>query len=444
MNRIKVQGSNEMRNMKQIFLLLTAALLLGACNTKKTAEQTEEALRYVTVKNGEFYLGDKPYRFVGTNFWYGPILASEGRGGDTLRLKRELDAMQELGIDNLRVLVGGDGRDHLPSHISPVLQTAPGVYNDTLLRGLDRFLYELEKRNMRCVLYLNNAWEWSGGYGSYLEWAGAGQAPIPSVDGWPAYMSYVQQFLQNEEAMTMSLQHVQNIVLRKNTITGKEYKFSPAIMSWQIANEPRAFSEENKPRLKEFISKTAKLIHTLDRQHLVSTGTEGMHGCEEDLELFTEIHALPEIDYANIHIWPYNWGWITKDNVAENVDSACWKTAEYINLHYAQMYALGKPITLEEFGYPRDGFSFTPGSPATGREKYYKYVFDIVVNSNKIAGCNFWGWAGYAQPRHIAWQEGDDYTGDPAQEEQGLNSVFMADKSVLNVVKQANETLKQK
>jgi mannan endo-1,4-beta-mannosidase len=30
---------------------------------------------------------------------------------------------------------------------------------------------------------------------------------------------------------------------------------------------------------------------------------------------------------------------------------------------------------------------------------------------------------------------GDDYTGDPAQEQQGLNSVFSGDESTLQVVK---------
>jgi mannan endo-1,4-beta-mannosidase len=30
---------------------------------------------------------------------------------------------------------------------------------------------------------------------------------------------------------------------------------------------------------------------------------------------------------------------------------------------------------------------------------------------------------------------GDDYTGDPAQEDQGLNSVFATDTSTLKVVK---------
>lgn len=33
--------------------------------------------------------------------------------------------------------------------------------------------------------------------------------------------------------------------------------------------------------------------------------------------------------------------------------------------------------------------------------------------------------------------EGDDYCGDPSQEAQGLNSVFVVDKSTMKVVKEA-------
>ena len=107
---------------------------------------------FVTVQDGQFIRNGKPYTFVGTNFWYGPILASEGRGGDLERLENELDALKELGIDNLRVLVGGDGADGVYSRVEPTLQVAPGVYNDTLLVGLDRFLVELGKRDMQAVL----------------------------------------------------------------------------------------------------------------------------------------------------------------------------------------------------------------------------------------------------------------------------------------------------
>ena len=80
--------------------------------------------QYVSVRDGEFYIGDSVYRYVGANFWYGAILASEGRGGDRARLARELDLLQSIGVDNLRVLVGGDGEENVPSHIMPVLQTS--------------------------------------------------------------------------------------------------------------------------------------------------------------------------------------------------------------------------------------------------------------------------------------------------------------------------------
>ena len=53
-----------------------------------------------------------------------------------------------------------------------------------------------------------------------------------------------------------------------------------------------------------------------------------------------------------------------------------------------------------------------------------------------VAGCNFWGWGGLAEPEHEMWQRGDDYTGDPAQEAQGLNSVFACDSSTIATIKQ--------
>lgn len=38
---------------------------------------------------------------------------------------------------------------------------------------------------------------------------------------------------------------------------------------------------------------------------------------------------------------------------------------------------------------------------------------------------------------------GDDYTGDPAQEAQGLNSVFSTDKSTLDVIKTQVDRMKK-
>ncbi|HBI59273.1 MAG: cellulase family glycosylhydrolase [Duncaniella sp.] len=420
--------------MKLLPLAAAAVLIAASCsNGKNSTTTTEKDDNFITVKNGEFYDGDSVYRYIGTNFWYGPLLASDGSFGNRERLAAELDSLQAIGIDNLRVLAGGDGPDGLASHIEPNLQTAPGVYNDTILRGLDYFIAELEKRGMKAVIYLNNAWEWSGGYSAYLEWAGHGKAVIPSVDGWPAYMDYVKQFVQSDSAKTLAANHVRNIVTRTNSVTGRPYSESPAIMSWQIANEPRAFGEDNKEAFAEWIGETARLIKSLDTNHLVSVGSEGSHGCEEDIELWTRIHSFPEVDYGTIHIWPYNWSWISESTVTDSVAAACRNTDAYIDAHHARLSQIGKPIVLEEFGYPRDGMA----TPVTGRDNYYSHVFSQVRNTGKIAGVNFWGWGGLAVPAHDTWQHGDDYTGDPAQEPQGLNSVFACDTTTIAIIRAA-------
>ena len=37
------------------------------------------ASNFVKVVNGRFVRGGKPYCYVGTNFWYGPLLSMEGK-----------------------------------------------------------------------------------------------------------------------------------------------------------------------------------------------------------------------------------------------------------------------------------------------------------------------------------------------------------------------------
>ncbi|MDO4319667.1 MAG: cellulase family glycosylhydrolase [Bacteroidales bacterium] len=420
--------------------IIAASAAVAACATGAGSQQHQSGADIMTVSDGHFVIGDSAVRpYIGVNMWYAPILASDGRGGDRVRLERELDMLQSLGVTNLRVLAGGDGREGLRSHIEPVLQTAPGIYNDTLLRGLDYLLDRLEQRGMTAVIYLNNAWEWSGGYGTYLEWAGAGEAPIPANDGWPAYMEYAAGFLRNDSAKAMFARHIDNIVGRVSSVNGRPYAESPAIMAWQIANEPRAFSDENKPMLLEWIESSARRIKAADPNHMVSVGSEGSHGCETDIDLWAAIHALPDIDYATIHIWPYNWGWVDSATTVVNADSAAVRAAGYVSDHAAISRRLGKPLVLEEFGYPRDFMRFEAGTPTHGRDRFYTAVFEMIGDSTSLAGCNLWGWGGHAAPRHIEWQPGDPYTGDPAQEQQGLNSIFATDTTTLDIIGSANK-----
>ena len=428
--------------MKKQFLLLTVLLfLLGAC-APKPAEHS-----FIKVNaDGQFVRDGKPYYFVGTNFWYGAILGSEGEGGNRERLHKELDFLKSIGINNLRVLVGADGENGIKTRVEPSLQVAPGVYNDTILAGLDYFMNELRERDMTAVLYLNNSWEWSGGYSVYLQWSGHGDAVVPAVDGWPAYMEYVKQFPQSDSAKALFANHVNYIVSRTNRYNQIKYVDDPTIMSWQIGNEPRAFSDENKEPFARWMADVAAQIKSLDPNHMVSSGSEGSWGCEMDMNLFEKIHADPNINYLNIHIWPYNWSWVKADSLKELLPRAKENTKKYIDDHMVIARKYSKPIVLEEFGFPRDGFSFSKEAPTTARDEYYRYVFDLIRQDREscglFAGCNFWAWGGFAgqNPDHVFWEKGDDYTGDPAQEQQGLNSVFATD-STIEIIKAENREL---
>jgi len=420
--------------MKQALITLAwtfLALSVSGCGSTPS---------FVTVQDGHFVRGGQPYTYIGTNFWYGPILASDGRGGDMERLRRELDALKELGIDNLRVLVGGDGAEGVFSRVEPTLQTAPGVYNDTLLVGLDRFLVELGKRDMQAVLYVNNSWEWSGGYGQYLEWATGEKALIPLVDGYWPFMQQMRKFQTSREAQQLYFNHLRTIVSRVNSISGKPYKEDPAIFAWQLGNEPRCFSDD--PEIRAgfigWMTEAARIVKEIDGNHLLSTGNEGLMGSEGDPALVRAINEIPGIDYMTIHIWPYNWSWVRPDHLMEDLDAARGKTLEYLKFHREMARELGLPVVAEEFGFPRDGFTPSREAGTKARDQYYSYLFSQV--GTYLDGANFWGWSGYADPLHEQWESGDPYTGDPAQEAQGLNGVYATDSTV-EVISEAIKSL---
>lgn len=398
---------------------------------------------FVRVSNGRFSKDGNPYYYIGANYWYGAILGSKGEGGDRERLKKELDIFKKNGINNLRVLVGAEGPDNEPSRVTPALLLAPGKYNDALLDGLDYLLAELSKRDIVAVLYLNNSWEWSGGYAQYLNWNGYGEIPYPNLEqyGWPDFIRYVSQFHSScASCKEQFREHIRYILSRTNRYTGLKYVDDPAIMTWEIANEPRAFSKENLPAFQRWISETAAFIKSIDPNHLVTTGTEGEWGCENSLEAFEQIHADKNIDYLTMHIWPKNWGWLDVHNIPGTVQKSIDLTNQYIDNHTGVAKRLNKPLVLEEFGLPRDKHTFSLEDKTTSRDAYYEnafsQVYDHATNNGVLSGANFWAFGGTARPvpNQSFWKKGDAYTGDPPQEEQGLNSVFDKD-STMRLVK---------
>jgi mannan endo-1,4-beta-mannosidase len=424
----------------KFFVTLSLALFLFGCGSNK-----ETSSSFVKINGNHFELNGKPYYFLGTNFWYGLNLGSKGEGGNRERLIRELDRLNEMGVKNLRIMAGSEGPDDAPFRMLPSLQTSPGVYNSDVLEGLDFLLDEMRKRDMKAVMCLNNFWNWSGGVGQYLVWSGAADSiphPPPQPGGdWDRYQKFAATFYSAPKAVELFNKHIEFIVNRKNSLSGVNYREDPAIMAWELGNEPRGINNIE-PYLK-WIDETAGLIKKHDPNHLVTTGSEGATGSPQysgtDLE---KDHSSKNIDYTTIHIWVQNWNIYDPTKADLTYEPSIQYALNYLNEHVQIANKLGKPIVLEEFGISRDLNKHDPNSTVSIRDKYYAKLFEGVLNNAKspnssLAGCNFWAWGGEGRPRvpEDMWKLNDDFIGDPPHESQGWYSVYDTDSTTIMIIK---------
>lgn len=436
----------------RMFALCAAlALFIQGCAGLFPWSQSEDFIR---VRGGHFFYNGKPYYFAGTNLWYGCYIGSPGDTGDRDRLRRELDSLCANGIENLRILAGSE-ESYLRRSIRPAIQRAPGALDDSLLQGLDFLLARMGERRMHAVLFLNNYWQWSGGMSQYNVWADGGEGvdPDDTTQGYPKFMEFSAKFYRNDKAKALFRNYIRTILTRTNTVNGRRYCDDPTIMAWQLANEPRpgTFGPEGEQNLDVFyqwIDQTASYIHSLDTNHLVSTGSEGAVGFRWSTEYVLRTHQSKYIDYITFHLWPKNWGWFDPNNFEQTLEPSKEKALDYMRSHLAVARQLNKPIVLEEFGMARDSARCAPGSPTTARDRYFRKILGVLEDSARagapIAGSNFWGWGGLARGRNAddVWRKGDPFIGDPPQEPQGYNSVFLADTSTVRLFREHAQHLK--
>lgn len=431
---------------------MACLLILGACsNVKPVASAASVADSFVKVSGVHFQKNGKPYYIAGTNMWYAAYLGSPDKVGDRARLIQELDTLKAMGINNLRVLAVSEKSD-INSAVKPATTNGFGNYDESLLQGLDYLLIELAKRDMTVVLYFNNFWQWSGGMTQYMSWIDGEPVKDPNVTNeWEAFMAKSASFYQSEKAQQEYRKTIKKIITRVNTLNGQAYLDDATIMSWQLANEPRPGNSKTSAKEKQiyldWVNNTAAYIKSLDRYHLVSTGSEGEMGSANDVELFKRAHASPDIDYVTYHMWIRNWSWFDKTKPAETWPSAWEKAQDYMATHIAVAQTLGKPIVLEEFGLDRDMGAYNMNSATKYRDTYYREVFALILASMQkgeaSAGYNFWAWngAGRTTRSNYWWQEGDDFMGDPPQEEQGMYGIFDTDTSTIAVIKAFNKKI---
>ena len=408
---------------------------------------------FVTTDGIHFRLKGETYRYVGANIWYGAYLGSAASFGSRERLTKELDDLKALGVVNLRVL-GSSELSPLINSLDPAFSNKPGAYNSDLLTGLDFLLAELAMRDMKAVLYLTNFWEWSGGMVTYQYWTNGGTY-INMGDPahpWPEFADFSAQFYASGAAKQAYYNYIKMLVGRTNSISGVAYNDEPAIMAWQLCNEPRpggseAAIQKNAEDYYSWIKDSATLIRSLDPNHLVSLGHEGLMGANSHEGIVIKAHE--HIDYLTAHIWPQNWGWVDKADLGGTFDAGAARVQTYIDAHIRIAQTINKPLVFEEFGFPRDGVVYEPGTPTTYKDKFYSLIYkaveDAIAHNTPVAGSNFWAWGGAGRalhPDHHMRRGETAYVGDPPHEPQGWYSVFNTDTSTQALIKTHAANLK--
>lgn len=424
-------------------------LLLGAAGFAAAGAAAAPAASppFVRRVGTGFRRGGRRYPIVGANMWYAAWLGAPPPLGDPARLARELDRLAALGVNNVRILAGAE-LSPLRNSVTPAFRSAAPPYNEALLRGLDEALAEIGRRGMTAVLYLTNFWEWSGGMVTYLSYVNGGRYVNMNdpAHPWPEFPDFASAFYSNPKAVGLYRDYVRAVVGRTNRVTGRPYAGDPAIMAWQLANEPRpggsdAVGRRAMPAFQAWVKGTARLIKSLDRNHLVSTGAEGLNSCLQDSACVIEAHSNPEIDYLTAHVWPLNWNWVDSKDLPGTWAAGAEKSRAYVAQHEAFALRLGKPLVIEEFGFPRDGGSYDPSASTAWKDRFYRLIYDAVEKSatsgGPIAGANFWAWGGEGRALHPdrAFRRGERaWLGDPPHEPQGWYSVFDTDESTKAVI----------
>ena len=264
-----------------------------------------------------------------------------------------------------------------PVSAANAMETSPGQYRESVLRGLDYLLDEARQRGLRLLLVLIDNWQVQG-VDTLVQWAGGGSLVH-------------EDFFTDERVKQLYKGRVSTILNRVNSINGRAYKDDPTIFAWDLINEPRCYKCGG--AVASWIAEMAAYVKSIDGNHLVTVGEEGFYAAgqpgsyanpqgagswaEDEGQNFLADHASADVDFAAFHFWPDNW----EDEDPNFVD-------RWINQHLADAATLNKPVLLEEFGkYDANG---SVGQRNTYYQRIYRLMDQSAQGGGASAGALFW------------------------------------------------------
>jgi mannan endo-1,4-beta-mannosidase len=325
---------------------------------------------FVTRSGSKLHLEGRPFYFLGANAYY---LTEVAARGDTNTVKDVFASASQLGMTVVRTWAFFDSSDSLNP---AVIQWRPGMFNEQALRALDFVIWQSQQNGMRLLLPLVNNWDDYGGMNQYVRWRmqQAGDEPphatarytqsdiektVEGSNGRRYRVALSETFGHDDFYVDLTIRgwfksYVTFLVQRVNTFSGLIYKDDPAILGWEIANEPRS-SDRSGHIVTRWMDEISAFLKQIDTNHLVGTGEEGFDNSIVGYSLqsyhnqgwlfdgtagisFSANSTLRCVDFASIHLYPQSWG-------LPNSTGNSW-----ISDHIRLAAIAGKPLVLGEFG----------------------------------------------------------------------------------------------
>jgi mannan endo-1,4-beta-mannosidase len=281
-----------------------------------------------------------PFRIAGANNYYLAYVEEDVQNA-------VLDSVTALKLNALRIWAFLDAEEPVPGRVyfqfwnsakqSPDYHDGP----DGLDR-LDRAVALASDRGLRLILALTNNWPDFGGMPQYVKWFG-----LPAKN----------HFYRSDAAKQAYREWVEQLILRRNSVTGRLYRDEPAILAWELSNEPRCETDDGKPlpdgveTLLAWVDEMSQFIRSLDSNHLIAVGDEGYfrHKHAGGNALFNgrygvsceELLGIGLVDFGTCHLYPQQMG--------RGMDPVEFGLM-WIREHQHAGERANKPMLLEEYG----------------------------------------------------------------------------------------------
>ena len=338
----------------------------GAATPVRAGEQHA----FVSVRDAQFRLDGRPFRFGGTNTYY---LHQQSH----YMIDSALDDAAAMGLRVVRAWAFADGGDR-----ATALQPEPYLYPEANFDSLDYAVWKAGRLGLRLVLTLVNNWPDYGGMQQYVKW-------FLGLDD-DSYGGCVNhdRFYTDERIRRCYRAYARHVVTRRNRYTGRRYNEDPTIMTFELANEPRNRSDKSGATVLAWVREMSGYVKRLAPRQLVAIGDEGFYGRAGNSDYpysdyegnhWEKLVALPHVDYGTVHLYPQNWG------ATSGADPIAWGTT-WIHNHLADGARLGKPVVIEEYGLQIDSAKHVPDA-ATRDAGYAAWTGEVESNG---AGDQFW------------------------------------------------------